>query len=73
VLTVSGAATTPNKASIGTGSNAILRSAMLGGGKWYWAESNGLIDWSNDDINAWPFLMLIVDDISVAGALTLIT
>lgn len=54
--------TTPGKMNIGTGADATLRSARVGGGAWYWAEANGTTDWSNDDINATPAVELLVDD-----------
>ena len=62
VMTYGGACTSPNKITIGTGTDANLRAAMLGGGGWYWAEANGTTDWSNDDISAFPYACLLVED-----------
>ncbi len=72
VLTYSGAATTPSKWSIGTGADANLKLAMIGGNGWYWAEANGTTDWSNDDAAAMPFMTIIIEDTSPNGRLTTI-
>lgn len=62
VFTYSVAAVTPARWLIGTGADASLRSAMLGGGNWYWTEADGTTDWSNDDTSAFPAVDLILED-----------
>ena len=68
VFTYSAAATVPRKQSIGTGADANLKAAMLGGGGWYWTEANATSDWSNDDTASWPQVAVVIEDqIAVAG------
>lgn len=62
VLTYGSSAAVPPKMQIGTGADANLRKAMLGGSAMYWAEANAAIDWSNDDLNAWPDVALLIED-----------
>lgn len=57
-----GANTSPRKLQIGTGADANLRAAMLGGGSMYWAQANGTTDWSNDDTSAQPQAVLLIED-----------
>ena len=73
VLTFAANSGQPAKAEIGSGADATLRAVMLGGGQWYWAEANGTTDWSNDDINAWPAVAILIEDFLVSGAVTTIT
>jgi hypothetical protein len=68
VFTYSASATTPRKLSIGTGADANLRAARMGGGGWYWAQANGTTNWANDDSNGVPQVGLIIEDqVAVAG------
>jgi hypothetical protein len=63
VFTYGANSTSPSKMSIGTGADATLRSAMLGGGTWYFAGANSTTDWSNDDESAQPLALdLLVED-----------
>jgi len=56
----------PRKAQIGTGADANLRAAMLGGGNWYsTSESAGA--WS-DSTSEFPLMALLVEDVvAIAG------
>ena len=68
VFTYGSATALPRKLTIGTGADANLKAAMLGGGGWYWTEANGTIDWSNDDTASWPQVAVVIEDqIAVAG------
>lgn len=62
VFTFSGNAAAPLKYQIGAGADATLRSAVAGGGAWYWTEANGTSDWSLDSINEFPQMDLYIDD-----------
>lgn len=62
VFAYAASASTPSKLSIGTGADATLRSALLGGGQWYFAGANGTTDWSNDDQNGIPSVDLLIED-----------
>lgn len=62
VMTFGSAGNMPRKVQIGTGVDANLRAAMLGGGSWYYAEANGTTDWANDDVNAWPNMGVWIED-----------
>lgn len=62
VFTYGANSTLPSKLNIGTGADDTLRSAMLGGGAWYWAGANGTTDWSNDDTSAQPAMDVLIDD-----------
>lgn len=62
--------TSPTKRNIGTGADANLRAAMLGGGNWYWREqtNGGVNAWGNDDTSAWPrAAVLVQDQVKVSG------
>lgn len=63
-LTFSGAANSLGKLSIGTGADAVLRSAMFGGGWHHTIESGGV--WS-DDQDSCPYATLVVEDLVAAG------
>jgi len=62
VFTYGSATALPRKLSIGTGADANLRAAMLGGGGWYWTEANATTDWSNDDTSSWPQVAVVIED-----------
>ncbi len=62
VYTYSVAGTSPRRLQIGTGVDANLRTAMLGGGTMYWAEANGTTDWTNDNISEFPQCAVLIDD-----------
>jgi hypothetical protein len=69
VYTFSSNTALPRKMSIGTGSDSVLRSAMLGLGSWYWAEANGTTNWSNDDNTSIPQASFLFEDqIEVASS-----
>lgn len=70
VFTYSAAATSsPRKITIGTGADANLRAAMLGGGNFYWAQANGTTNWNNDDNTGFPQAdMILVDQVEVAAS-----
>lgn len=68
VYTYSVANTTVRKLQIGTGADAVLKSAMFGGSAMYWGQANGTTNWNNDDTAAWPALGVIIEDqIAVTG------
>jgi hypothetical protein len=67
VFTYSAAATHPGKVNIGTGADANLRACRIGRGLWYYTESSGTTNWSNDDINALPRMVVLVDDQVATG------
>lgn len=68
VFTYGSASNTPSKFRIGTGANANIRAAMIGGGDIYWAEASGTTDWSNDSTDDFPMAQLILENqIEVAG------
>lgn len=62
VFTYASAGTQPLRYQIGTGADAALRSAMLGGGAWYWAEANGTTNWNNDNTSEFPAVDVILED-----------
>jgi hypothetical protein len=64
VFAYSGAGTAPTKMNIGTGTDANLRAMMFGDGAWYAAQANGTTDWSGDDINAFPRMNPLIEDVS---------
>lgn len=68
VMTYAAVATQPARFQIGTGADATLRSAMLGGNAWYWAEADGTTDWSNDNTSEFPAVDVIVEDFVTASA-----
>lgn len=68
VFTYAAAATTPSRFQIGTGTDATLRSAMYGGGNWYYTEANGTADWSLDNTSEFPAVDIILDDFVTASA-----
>ena len=68
VFTYAAAATIPIRFQIGTGADATLKSAMLGGNAWYWAEANGTTDWSNDNTAEFPAVDVILEDFVTASA-----
>lgn len=59
-----GNSTSPRKSQIGTGADATLRSAMLGGGNWYFREqgNSAANTWANDDTSSYPHCALLVED-----------
>lgn len=67
VFTYSGAATTPSRFQIGTGTDATLRGMMQGDGTWYWTEASGTTDWSNDNTSEFPTMDVILDDFVAAS------
>lgn len=62
VFTFGSATALPRKLQIGTGADANLKAAMLGGGGWYWTEANATTDWSNDDTASWPQVAVVIED-----------
>lgn len=65
VFNYASSATGPAKLQIGTGVDANLRKAMLGGGSWYWREENQTPnpdDWSNDDQDSSPRASILIED-----------
>jgi hypothetical protein len=73
VWTFSSASTACLQLTIGTGADANLRKAMIGGGLWYWTESNGTTNWSNDNISAQPVFSLLIEDFMPRARLHSIT
>jgi hypothetical protein len=73
VFTYGGAATVPNKCSVGSGADANILASMLGSGNWYWAEANGTTNWSNDDTTSWPFMGIMLEDFGPSQTLTSLT
>lgn len=72
VFTYAASATIPRKCVIGTGADDILRALKFGGIQTYWAEA-GASDWSNDDVDAFPAMTLLLDDIIPVGRLHSVT
>lgn len=73
VFRYSGGGSTPIKMNIGTGADDNLRKMMFGEGTWYWTQANGTSDWSNDDINGFPQMHLLTEDLfdSAGGGMAL--
>lgn len=71
VATFSGATTAgPQRVDIGTGEDATLRSAMPGGGNFYYTRANDTTDWSNDLVGSLPAAGLMVDgQVAAAGGM----
>jgi hypothetical protein len=69
VFTYSGNSTTVHHMQIGTGSDAVTRRALWGGGSFYYAGANDAIpDWSNDGIDEQPSANLIIEDqVAITG------
>lgn len=61
VFRYSGSTNTPVKYNIGTGADATLKSAMFGGGSWYWTIDSAGPVWVDDD-DAWPNMVMLVED-----------
>lgn len=60
VFTYGSVSTAPSRWQIGTGADANLRAAMLGGGNWYWTEDNAGA-WA-DTTSEWPNTALLPED-----------
>lgn len=63
VFTYSAGGSTPTKMNIGTGVDANLQAMMFGEAAWYWAQANGTTNWSNDDVNAFPRMNVLIEDL----------
>lgn len=63
VFTFSGNSVSCARMQIGTGSDAALRRARWGGGDYYWAQANATTDWSNDNVDEFPSVFLIKEDL----------
>jgi hypothetical protein len=66
VFAFSGNATRPSKLSIGTGADANLRKAMLGGGNIQYTTQNAGPGWT-DDQDAVPQMALLIEDFVAGG------
>lgn len=62
-----GGTTTLRRFNIGTGEDATLRSAMIGGGAFSYAEANGTTNWANDLVGSFPAGDLIFRDMVASG------
>ena len=60
----------PRQLTLGTTNNhdTVLQNARNGGSSWYYAWANGTSDWSNDNTNAQPQAVILIEDqVAVAG------
>jgi hypothetical protein len=52
----------PRRGVIGTGVDSNLMKCFMGQGGWYWGESNGTSDWSNDITTKFPLMSFYLED-----------